>query len=145
MASLPSGKLPLNPCVPVVGEAEEVDVCQTGTTADCPKLSTMFDARAFEAVALAGHVNSFKECTETDAEKTANGVGRTDYAGMASECGGAAKHVYITSTEVKTYSETLDAKVKETKAQGWPAPDVDSAAGLVALAGASLPAASMLA
>ena len=58
MASLPSGKLPLNPCVPVVGEADEVDVCQTGTTADCPKLSTMFDARAFEAVALAGHVKS---------------------------------------------------------------------------------------
>ena len=68
------------------------------------------------------------------------------YLSWTANCFGSEQHVCLKNNKVTTFSKTLDDKVAEAETAGFPAPALeDAAAGLVALAGISLAAASMLA
>ena len=147
-AGYKAGGLPsLRDCTDVSDE-NTVDLCKEGTTADCANVKAMLEFRACDAVAHGTYVAGLSGCNGTEAEAVAKGYGKWK---MDTEhlykCDGVATHTCIKDKKVTPFSETLDGKVKDAKDAGFGSSGDGSsaAAGLVALAGVSLAAASMLA
>ena len=121
----------------------QVDVCVVGKEDECEDLQAGLDYTVCVATGLGEAIDSLDDCTTKEAVDAATLLATTLWAGATAACGGEPVHVCITSGAVDpeaAFEAGLEA------AAGNPEPEDESAAaGLIALAGVSLAAASMLA